>query len=85
MFLQVLEDEVKFNENSNSQISYISKQISVEPPKHKNLSEVPTKFAFSNYQLTYFERLMIGPSKYSLVLINNRSLMLMNEEMDSVH
>lgn len=85
MFLQVLEDEVKFNEGSSTQVSYISKQISIEPPKHRNLSEAPTKFVFANYQMTFFERFSIGTNKCCLVLINNRSLMLMNEEMTSIH
>lgn len=85
MFLQVLEDEVKFNESSGAQVSYISKQVTIEPPRHKNLSEPPTKFAFANYQVTFFERFLVGPNRCCLVLINNRSLMLMNEEMTSIH
>ena len=44
-----------------------------------------TKFFYPSYELTFFERLELRGEKCSLMLIDNKTMVLMNEDMTKVH
>jgi hypothetical protein len=71
MFLQVLEQEVMYNETHETKVSYTSKNIEIKFVQKVNLSAEPTKFFLQGYEPTFFEKLQLKDEKCCLILTDN--------------